>query len=60
MPMTPSLLPSSLVTKMVDELVKQASNTRSAAKQGKYIEEMLTRDRMTQLKLQIKREESML
>jgi hypothetical protein len=60
MPMTPSLLPSSLVTKMVDELVKQASNTRSAAKQGKYIEEMLKRDRMTQLKLQIKREESML
>jgi hypothetical protein len=60
MPMTPSLLPSSLVTKMVDELVKQASNTRSAAKQGKYIEEMLNRDRMTQLKLQIKREESML
>jgi len=45
---------------MVDELVKQASNTRSAAKQGKYIEEMLNRDRMTQLKLQIKREESML
>jgi hypothetical protein len=60
MPMTPSLLPSSLVTKMVDELVKQASNTRSAAKQGKYIEEMLNRDRMLQLKLQIKREESML